>query len=152
MEEITKRVDRLEDLVVSLIEQIKELKSQLKKTNERIEDYIKANDTKLDRLSSEMKAFKDRMRTPKDEERIFIVKVKYDPAGLDMKEETINILTKNKLYAMVVKGDAIEEPGGLIVSYGESGEPVSIEFLNASARRLVLPGQVSVILETKSVL
>lgn len=131
-----------------------------------------------------MKAFKDRMRTPKDEERIFIVKVKYDPdreeyinrfleklnkvprflpelegyniigiyAGLDMKEETINILTKNKLYAMVVKGDAIEEPGGLIVSYGESGEPVSIEFLNASARRLVLPGQVSVILETKSVL
>lgn len=48
--------------------------------------------------------------------------------------------------------DAIEEPGGLIVSYGESGEPVSIEFLNASARRLVLPGQVSVILETKSVL
>lgn len=140
MEEITKRVDRLEDLVVSLIEQIKELKSQLKKTNERIEDYIKANDTKLDRLSSEMKAFKDRMRTPKDEERIFIVKVKYDPdreeyinrfleklnkaprflpelegyniigiyAGLDMKEETINILTKNKLYAMVVKGDILE--------------------------------------------
>lgn len=29
-------------------------------------------------------------------------------AGLDMKEETINILTKNKLYAMVVKGDILE--------------------------------------------
>jgi len=30
--------------------------------------------------------------------------------------------------------DAIEEPGGIIVSYGEDGEPVSIEFLNASVR------------------
>lgn len=80
MEEITKRVDRLEDLVVSLIEQIKELKSQLKKTNERIEDYIKADDTKLDRLSSEMKAFEDRIRTSKDEERIFKSEV------LDFKE------------------------------------------------------------------
>ncbi len=30
--------------------------------------------------------------------------------------------------------DAIEEPGGVIVSYGESGEPVSVEFLNASKR------------------
>ncbi len=28
--------------------------------------------------------------------------------------------------------DAIEEPGGVIVSYGEDGEPVSVEFLNAS--------------------
>ena len=30
--------------------------------------------------------------------------------------------------------DAIEEPGGIIVSYGEDGEPVSIELLNASVR------------------
>jgi hypothetical protein len=37
----------------------------------------------------------------------------------------------------------IEEPGG-IVSYGEDGEPVSLEFLYASVRRLVLPGEVSV--------
>jgi hypothetical protein len=30
------------------------------------------------------------------------------------------------------------------VSYGEDGEPVSLEFLYASVRRLVLPGEVSV--------
>lgn len=46
--------------------------------------------------------------------------------------------------------DAIEEPGGVIVSYGDDGEPVSVEFLNASARRLILPGEVSVTLQTKS--
>lgn len=39
---------------------------------------------------------------------------------------------------------AVEEPGGVIVSYGEDGEPVSVEFLNAAARRLILPGEVSV--------
>jgi len=44
--------------------------------------------------------------------------------------------------------DAIEEPGGVIVSYGEDGEPVSVEFLNASVRRLVLPGEVSVTIQT----
>lgn len=43
--------------------------------------------------------------------------------------------------------DAIEEPGGVIVSYGEDGEPVSVEFLNASARRLVVPGEVSVTIQ-----
>ncbi len=30
--------------------------------------------------------------------------------------------------------DAIEEPGGIIVSYGEDREPVSVEFMNACAR------------------
>ncbi len=46
--------------------------------------------------------------------------------------------------------DAIEEPGGVIVSYGEDGEPVSAEFLNASVRKLIQPGEVSITLETKS--
>jgi uncharacterized protein YuzE len=46
--------------------------------------------------------------------------------------------------------DAIEEPGGVIVSYGEDGEPVSVEFLNASARKLVSSGEVSVTLQTGS--
>ena len=46
--------------------------------------------------------------------------------------------------------DAIEEPGGVIVSYGEDGEPVSVEFLNASFRRLIHPGEVSVTLQSKS--
>ncbi len=45
--------------------------------------------------------------------------------------------------------DAVEEPGGVIVSYGEDGEPVSVEFLNASLRRLVAPGEVSVTIQTK---
>jgi len=40
--------------------------------------------------------------------------------------------------------DAIEEPGGVIVSYGEDGEPVSVEFMNVSARHLVVPDEVSV--------
>ena len=44
--------------------------------------------------------------------------------------------------------DAVEEPGGVIVSYGEDGEPVSVEFLNASIRRLIHQGEVSVTLET----
>jgi uncharacterized protein YuzE len=43
--------------------------------------------------------------------------------------------------------DAIEEPGGVIVSYGEDGEPVSVEFLNASVRQLVVPGEVSVTIQ-----
>jgi len=47
--------------------------------------------------------------------------------------------------------DAVEEPGGVIVSYGEDGEPVTVEFLHASARDLVQPGQVSVTLQTGSI-
>ena len=45
--------------------------------------------------------------------------------------------------------DAIEEPGGVIVSYGEDGEPVSVEFMNASVRRLIRSGEVSVTLQTE---
>lgn len=45
--------------------------------------------------------------------------------------------------------DAVEEPGGVIVSYGEDYEPVSVEFLNASARRLVLPNEVSVTIQAE---
>ena len=44
--------------------------------------------------------------------------------------------------------DAIEEPGGVIVSYGEDGEPVSVELLHASARQLIQPGEVSVAVQT----
>ena len=43
--------------------------------------------------------------------------------------------------------DAIEKPGGVIVSYGEDGEPVSVEFLNASARLLIRAGEVSITLQ-----
>ena len=37
--------------------------------------------------------------------------------------------------------DAIEEPGGVIISYDEHKEPVSIEFLQASKRGFWQPGQ-----------
>ena len=47
--------------------------------------------------------------------------------------------------------DAVEEPGGVIISYGEDGEPVSVEFLHASVRHLIRAGEVSVTLQTKSV-
>jgi uncharacterized protein YuzE len=47
--------------------------------------------------------------------------------------------------------DAIEEPGGVIVSYGEDKEPVCVEFLNASARRLIESDEVSVTLQTKRI-
>jgi hypothetical protein len=43
--------------------------------------------------------------------------------------------------------DAIEEPGGVIISYGEDGEPVSVEFLNASIRELTLPGEINITIQ-----
>jgi uncharacterized protein YuzE len=47
--------------------------------------------------------------------------------------------------------DAIEEAGGVILSYGEDGEPVSVEILNASVRHLIQPGEVSVTLQTSEI-
>jgi len=43
--------------------------------------------------------------------------------------------------------DAVEEPGGVILSYGADGEPVSVEQLNASARKLVPASGVQVTLK-----
>jgi uncharacterized protein YuzE len=43
--------------------------------------------------------------------------------------------------------DAVEEPGGVIVSYGEDGEPVSVEFLNASERGMVGPSGLNINLQ-----
>ena len=43
--------------------------------------------------------------------------------------------------------DAVEEPGGVILSYGADGEPVSVELLNASARKLIPASGVQVTLE-----
>ena len=45
--------------------------------------------------------------------------------------------------------DAVEEPGGVVVSYGVDREPVSVEFLNAAARRLVLPNEVSITIQAE---
>ena len=46
--------------------------------------------------------------------------------------------------------DSVEEPEGVIVSYGEDGGPVSVEFLNASVHHLIIPGEVNVTIQTKS--
>jgi len=68
------------------------------------------------------------------------MRIKYDPEA-----DVLLLILREDLPA-----DAIEEPGGIIVSYGEDREPVSIEFLNASVRRLIRPGEVSVTIEAKS--
>jgi uncharacterized protein YuzE len=52
------------------------------------------------------------------------MRIKYDPEA----DVLLLILREDP------PADAIEEPGGIIVSYGEDGEPVSVEFLNASVR------------------
>lgn len=67
------------------------------------------------------------------------MKIKYDPES-DM---LLLLLLEDPPV------DAIEEPGGVIVSYGENGEPVSLEFLNASLRRLIHPGELSVTIQAE---
>lgn len=71
MESITGRVDRLEDLMAGLIEQARITQQQIAETNARIEGYIQSTQQQIDRLSIEMKAFKDEMRDFKDEMRDF---------------------------------------------------------------------------------
>lgn len=68
------------------------------------------------------------------------MKIRYDP------ESDILLLVLRE----DPPADAIEEPGGVIVSYGEDGEPVSVEFLNASVRRLILPGEINITIQTGS--
>ncbi len=67
------------------------------------------------------------------------MKIKYDP------ESDILILIIRNAPPV----DAVDENGGVIVSYGEDGQPVSVEFMNASVRKLIDPGEVSVTVETK---
>lgn len=43
--------------------------------------------------------------------------------------------------------NALEEPGGVIISYGEDGEPVSLELLHVAARRLIKAGELAVTLQ-----
>jgi uncharacterized protein YuzE len=45
--------------------------------------------------------------------------------------------------------NAISEPGGVIVSYDETGEPVSSEFLNASKRQLFNPQDLKLTIATE---
>jgi len=45
--------------------------------------------------------------------------------------------------------DAVEEAGGVIISYGEDGEAVSAEFLHASVRNLIRTSEISVTLQAE---
>ncbi|MER3523847.1 MAG: hypothetical protein C4326_07200 [Ignavibacteria bacterium] len=63
--------------------------------------------------------------------------------GYDSEADVLLVLIRDEAPV-----DAVEEPGGVIISYGEDKEPVSVEFLNASARNLMKPGEVSVTLDT----
>ena len=47
--------------------------------------------------------------------------------------------------------DAVEEAGGVIISYGEDGDAVSVEFLHASARHLIQTGEISVTLQVERI-
>jgi len=67
------------------------------------------------------------------------MKIQYDSEA-----DVLHVIVRDEPPA-----DAIEESGGVIVSYGEDKEPVSIEFLNASARRLVRPGEMTVTMEAR---
>ena len=55
------------------------------------------------------------------------MKVKYD------KEADILIF----ILRDIPPTNAISEAGGIIISYDETGEPISIEFLNAHGRELI---------------
>ncbi|NJM62729.1 MAG: DUF2283 domain-containing protein [Oscillatoriales cyanobacterium RU_3_3] len=46
------------------------------------------------------------------------------------------------------RANAISEPGGVIVSYDETDEPVTIEFLNASKRQLFNPQELILTIAT----
>lgn len=46
--------------------------------------------------------------------------------------------------------DAVGEPSGVVVSYGEEGEPESVELLNAAARNLTPADELRVTVQTSS--
>ncbi|MBE7383842.1 MAG: DUF2283 domain-containing protein [Leptolyngbya sp. SIO1E4] len=66
------------------------------------------------------------------------MKVKYDA------EADILIFVFREAFP----ANAISEPGGVIVSYDETEEPISIEFLNASKRQLLNPQELQLTITT----
>ena len=68
------------------------------------------------------------------------MRIRYDPEA-----DVLVVLVRSEAPV-----DSVEEPGGVVVSYGEDGEPVSVEFLNASTRKLVEGGGVTITLEGKA--
>lgn len=52
------------------------------------------------------------------------------------------------IFRDVPPANAISEPGGMIVSYDDSNDPVSIEFVNASKRQLINPQELQLTITT----
>jgi uncharacterized protein YuzE len=65
------------------------------------------------------------------------MRVKYDPEA-----DVLVLILRDEPPV-----DSVEEPGGVILSYGGDGQPVSVELLNASSRKLITAGALSVTLE-----
>jgi uncharacterized protein YuzE len=55
------------------------------------------------------------------------MKIKYD------QETDILMIILRETFPV----NAISEPGGVIISYDETDEPISLEFLNASQRKII---------------
>ncbi|OSS41323.1 hypothetical protein DESAMIL20_876 [Desulfurella amilsii] len=66
------------------------------------------------------------------------MKIKYDP------EADVLIL----ILRDVPPVDAVEEEGGVIISYGEDNKPVSVEFLNASSHNIIDNNELNITLQT----
>ncbi|GBF81789.1 DUF2283 domain-containing protein [Aphanothece sacrum] len=64
------------------------------------------------------------------------MKVKYDPES-----DILIFIMKD-----IPPSNAISEAGGIIISYDETGEPISIEFLNASQRKLINPQETALVI------
>ena len=69
------------------------------------------------------------------------MRIQYDPEA-----DVLLILFKE-----LPPADAVEEEGGVILSYGEDGEPVSLELLHAAGRGLIDPEASHVTVQIKNV-
>ena len=61
------------------------------------------------------------------------MKIKYD------KETDILVIILRDTFPV----NSISEPGGFIISYDETDEPISLEFLNASQRNIIDPKEIA---------
>jgi len=61
------------------------------------------------------------------------MKIKYD-----QQTDILTIILRDKFPV-----NSISEPGGVIISYDETDEPISLEFLNASQRNIIDPEEIS---------
>ena len=43
--------------------------------------------------------------------------------------------------------NAISKPGGIVISYDEANEPISLEFLNASQRNIINPEEIALAID-----